>query len=141
MGKKVSHFIVYLTVIVVDQITKFYVINSDLYYYKNTGISFGLFENNNQIAFGFALILTFILLFLYLKLENEYFLRNILIVVIAASCSNLLDRIIHKGVIDFIQLGIIPTFNIADFLISSGMILATLIFIQKNGKTKIHSTN
>jgi signal peptidase II len=50
----------------------------------------------------------------------------------AGAASNLADRISHGCVIDFIKLGPLPIFNIADILITAG----TIILIAELAKPK-----
>ena len=60
--------------------------------------------------------------------------------IIAGGISNLLDRIFWKAVIDFIKLGPLPIFNLADVTISLGLLL-TLITELKIAKRKDEAKN
>ncbi|KXK26607.1 MAG: Lipoprotein signal peptidase [candidate division WS6 bacterium OLB20] len=46
---------------------------------------------------------------------------------VAGGTANLIDRFIHGGVVDFIRIWIIPTFNLADAMISTGIVLLLVL--------------
>jgi signal peptidase II len=116
-----------LVIICLDQLTK---ILLKSYFPSltvlNKGISFGLFPFS-----GWTLI-NFLLLLVLIRFLPQGIGKSL---IIGGGFSNLLDRIIWGGVVDFINLkpGFLnldmPTFNMADFLIVSGTVL--LIFSHK----------
>jgi len=52
--------------------------------------------------------------------------------VITGALANLLDRIVYQGVVDFIQIGIWPNFNLADVFIGSGVLILLFLNIKKS---------
>lgn len=57
--------------------------------------------------------------------------------ILAGGISNLIDRIIYGGVVDYFDIKIIPIFNIADILISIGVIwLVILILVQSTAQNQ-----
>ncbi|RZI47800.1 signal peptidase II [Rickettsiales endosymbiont of Peranema trichophorum] len=94
----------------------------------NYGVSFGFFNNPGQdqmLLCGisiFAIIL--LLLWMWNEEDEEYVVVGAMIV--GGACGNLIDRIIHGAVLDFIDFHILdyhyPTFNWADVFIVIGAI-------------------
>ncbi len=98
----------------------------------NRGVSWGIFHSAS--VYGFYLLTSFITLVilwlsyyafyhqLYKNKTNIFFE----VIILAGAISNLIDRLIFGGVIDFIQLHIgtwyWPTFNVADTFIVGGVI-------------------
>ena len=128
-----------VVVFIVDQFTKSWALKNtqDNYFVNNflsfklcynRGISWGLFNLESSVAFVF---ITFLILFvigwliwyavLQARIGKSIFAETI---VISGALSNVLDRIIHGGVVDFIVCSynnwIWPTFNVADALIVCG---------------------
>jgi lipoprotein signal peptidase len=94
----------------------------------------GSFICNPDIAFGINIpdtlfwIFWTIIICLIIYLYKNYFIRDTLYVapILFGAASNLIDRIWHGCVIDFIQLGWWPIFNLADFFITLGAIMLLL---------------
>lgn len=66
-----------------------------------------------------------LLIFIYLYQKKKIPLR-VAICLIAGTVGNLSDRIFLWGVRDFINIQIIPVFNIADMLLNAGIILLVI---------------
>jgi signal peptidase II len=90
--------------------------------FKNYNLAFGVPLNKIVIIILILLILAVIF---YLLIKN-YYQQNLfnifyLSLIIAGAISNLADRFIWGYVIDFINLSILPIFNLADLLIVFGV--------------------
>jgi lipoprotein signal peptidase len=107
---------------------KFSIINSNI----NQGALFGLFKNNPNPIIILSII---ILLLLIITLIKTNYNKLSLILIFSGISGNLIDRIVYKGVIDFIDLKIWPIFNLADIFIISGIIVL-LINTLKNENYK-----
>lgn len=99
-----------------------------LYYVKNTGAAFSILKNNTT----FLIIVTVIIIIILDKLiKQEKNLTTLSIVslgfVMGGMFGNLIDRIIHKGVIDYLSFTFFtysfPIFNLADIGITIGVFL------------------
>lgn len=93
----------------------------------NKGISFGLFnqfKNSSYIFLSISSIITFILIF-WLMQSGKFATYFPLSLVIGGAISNIIDRIRHGAVVDFIELHIEtyfwPAFNLADSFICIGV--------------------
>ena len=124
-------------VIILDQVTKFFILAYPSFY--RTGEFFELFLTKNEgIAFSIPLsgTLLYVILIIVVGLAIYYGrshlqlhapLTGIVLGLIAGGgIGNIIDRIRLGYVADFIKLGNWPMFNIADAAITTGAILALL---------------
>lgn len=136
-----------------DQLTKYlaviylkipFVVASDflkLQYVENTGIAFSL-----ALPYGLILASNFILLFLLIVFVrkvidlSEFSAKICVSMIIAGGIGNLIDRLLHRFVIDFISIWAYPSFNLADAFITIGVLLLILFYGKiKQVKTFTHS--
>jgi signal peptidase II len=100
----------------------------------NTGTVFGLFRDNNIFFLTTAIITIALISILLLVIKKKTFLFKLaLTLVLAGALSNLIDRIRLSGVIDYIDLGFWPVFNLADSSITFGIGLLILLLLKKKG--------
>ena len=135
-------FFLFLTLVILDQITKALVINFfnlydsvallpmiNLTFVVNYGFAFGLLNNPslNQILVSLV-ILAIIIYFLYLLIKTQDKIFQLtLTLILAGALGNFIDRIFRGFVIDFIDIYIgkyhWPAFNIADSCITVGFVV------------------
>ena len=100
----------------------------------NSGIAFGLFRNHGNFFIISAFIAIFFIIWMYLKTDTEKTLfRWGLLLILAGAASNLIDRIIHGCVIDYLLLNKFPySFNLADssILTGVGLIIINIAKVQ-----------
>jgi len=125
--------IFFLTLILIDQIAKAIVLT---YFPQlivfNQGISFGLYPSSDWFKINLALIGAMVFLLAGGKAKR---------LIISGGISNILDRLIRGGVVDFIDLGSLfrlanfnvapPVFNLADVFICLGVGLLILNSLYK----------
>ena len=125
------------------QLHEFIVINFfiDLTHIHNFGVSFGLFSG--YISFWvLALIGLLIVFFIYYLIltSNDKFEKIGLFIIIGGALSNILDRLIHGYVIDFISIHYNkfywPAFNLADIYITIGILMIIFNIFKKFYKNK-----
>lgn len=141
--------------ILIDQMIKILVSNMiesivviknflNLTYVENTGAAFSMLENNTI----FLIIITIVTLFLIYKflLKNKQFNKleiTTYSLLIGGIIGNLIDRIIHGYVIDYLEFIILnrhmPIFNFADICIVIGTILFLFITIKEEQNARICS--
>lgn len=102
-----------------------------LTFVTNSGGAFGLFPNQT-----FALtIASFIGIFIVSLLYRSYYpyksrLANLSLgLLLGGATGNLIDRLLWKEVIDFIDVGMWPIFNFADAAIVVGFFLFTIMYL------------
>lgn len=138
--------IVFLT-IVIDQLTKFWVtsnmrfgqsIPSDgffrLTYTSNTGSIFGLFPNQTLPLTILSIFAIGGLIYFYRTRILPARLKSASVgLLLGGAFGNLIDRVRHATVIDFLDVGPWPIFNIADSAITVGIaiVLIYMLFVTK----------
>ena len=151
MSKKkyLIYIFVILLIFLLDRLTKLYVINlaESLSYVNitltsflniilvwNSGIGFGLFQFDKQMAYNIVttliLVINFIIVYMFFVSDN---INKIFIsMILGGSFGNLYDRFYFSAVPDFIDLNYNGyhwfVFNVADIFITIGIF--TLIFIE-----------
>lgn len=100
-----------------------------LAYSHNTGIAFSLFQGKSDILTIVALVIITGAIYLYItQLPNRRRLIQIAMgLILGGALGNVIDRIRLGYVVDFIQVGWFPIFNLADSAITVG---AALLMLQ-----------
>ena len=96
----------------------------------NTGISFGMFtgdaEGKRWLLIAMALVIIVMLLVWYASADTPGVVTGIALVV-GGAASNVVDRMLHPGVVDFLDFHLAgwhwPAFNVADAAIVIGVAL------------------
>jgi signal peptidase II len=142
MRRSVYILLIVLSIIAIDQITKYFVISyltpSDsieifpflhLVIVRNTGAAFGMFRNFGSTFFVGISVLAVIFI-VYLLIKSSYNFIG-LSLVLGGAIGNLIDRILYGKVVDFIDFSIGKfhwyTFNVADSSLTVGIIVIFLI--------------
>lgn len=99
-------------------------------YVQNTGTLWGLFQNANWI-FIWISIIAFGLLLYFSDAFQARWERAAYTLILAGLFGNLIDRVSYGFVVDFIDLGWWPVFNIADSCIVVGIVLILLEQLRK----------
>ena len=134
--KKDKFLIIILTAVsitLLDQLTKFFVLNNiiiQITYTTNTGAGFGILKNSTQLLIWFSIIILGLIFCLYDELKNKT-TRISAALIIGGTVGNLIDRIRFGYVIDFIDLKIWPSFNIADTAITIGAVVLIIHLLKK----------
>ena len=106
----------------------------ELHYLENTGAAFSIMENKTLFFCIITPILCAFMIYLYAKLpeKREYTsLRIILVFLVAGAVGNLIDRVWHHYVVDFIYFSLInfPVFNVADIYVTCGVICLFILIL------------
>jgi len=106
-----------------------------LVYSHNNGIAFNLFQGASPIFILTSILISGFILYGYIfHLPNQSLIVQISIgLILGGAFGNTVDRIRVGYVIDFIQVGWWPVFNVADSAITTGAVLLAiyLIFTQQ----------
>lgn len=138
-----------LVVLVADQATKLLVIlelgpNGDrvmipvipgvfrLFYVQNTGAAFGIFEGNSMVLAGLAVLVVLFLVIYFRKwIAESPWLALAIGLQLGGAIGNILDRLQHGFVVDFIDFRFWPTFNVADSAITLGVIILAICLYKR----------
>ena len=140
-------FVISSALIVIDQYTKFmitlhiplsYSINVvegffNLTHVRNSGVAFGIFSEQNSQLKPYLLIFVSIIAIIAILVifhqtgKEKRMVQGALVLVFSGAIGNLIDRVLHKEVIDFIDIFFNnrhwPAFNVADACITIGVML------------------
>lgn len=94
-----------------------------LAYHENTGVAFGLFpDQGGLLSIGAGLVLLLLALtYQYILPADSRWITVAVGMIFGGGLSNLVDRIRQGYVVDFIQFGWWPVFNLADSAITIGV--------------------
>ena len=93
-------------------------------HWKNTGAAFGIFQDASLLFTILAILVTVgILNFYPIIPRSDRYLRAAVALQLGGAVGNLVDRLMHGHVTDFISVLNLPVFNIADASISIGVVL------------------
>ena len=142
-----------LAIVLVDQLTKVWIVQYfgtvggrapipilgdllTLYYVRNTGVAFSLFETQN-IKFALIFVALAVIGYLYWRFRESpsLWLRLGFALVLGGALGNLLDRFTRGYVVDFVHFQIpgvfnFAVFNVADSAITIGVILIAIVLYQ-----------
>ncbi|NOZ62569.1 MAG: signal peptidase II [Calditrichaeota bacterium] len=129
-----------ILIVLIDQLTKFIVSQTmtpfetkqilgdvlRLTFIKNPGMAFGIRIGNHLFFTVFSTIASVVILIYLFRMRPEnVWARLALASILGGAIGNLIDRLLHKEVIDFIDVRIIrwPVFNVADIAVTVGMVI------------------
>ena len=141
--RKKFFFVIALSVMLADQFLKLAVLSASasgklpfeflpgilkIHYVTNTGIVFGLLQGNNAVMALFSLIAAVFLVFYGSRIKAESDVLAVALM-LGGTAGNLIDRVLRGGVVDYLAVRGIPTFNLADAALTVGaaLIIARLI--------------
>lgn len=103
-------------------------------YSHNTGVAFSLFEGHTELLTISALVIIAGAIYFYAtQLPNHQRLPQITMgLILGGAFGNLIDRVRLGYVVDFIQVGWFPIFNIADSAITVGAVLLMWQFLRED---------
>lgn len=138
---QIIKYIVYKKIINLTLIPNFL----SLVYVENKGIAFSMLSGNRFLIIGVSLLIIILLVY---ELYKSYIVnnnKNILVticygILFGGIFGNLFDRLFKGYVIDYISIKafgyLFPVFNLADILITVGVILMVIITIKEEKREK-----
>ncbi len=132
-------FFIALLLLAADQLTKYFAQRQlmgnrgidvipgvfQLFYLQNRGAAFGMMENRQWFFAAVALVMMLAAAYVYVRLplQKHYsLLRAVCVLIVSGAAGNMIDRIFHGYVIDFLYFSLIdfPVFNVADCYVCVG---------------------
>jgi signal peptidase II len=90
-------------------------------HWNNTGAAFGLFKSGGLLFTLLAIFVSLAIIYYFPRVPSaQVALRLALALQLGGAMGNLIDRLLHGTVTDFISVGTFPVFNVADASISIG---------------------
>jgi signal peptidase II len=105
-----------------------------LVHVRNTGVAFGFLSGGGAVVLVCTLIALGALLIYFFRHPSRRGLWVPTGLLLGGAIGNLVDRLIHGSVTDFIKLPHWPAFNIADVAITVGVV--ALVFVLERGAAK-----
>ena len=93
-----------------------------LVHYRNTGVAFSLFTGGGPIVLAITVAALAALIGYLARRPGRPWLWLPTGLLIGGALGNLIDRLAHGGVTDFIKLPLWPAFNVADIAITVGVL-------------------
>ncbi|MBS3750246.1 MAG: signal peptidase II [Anaerolineales bacterium] len=91
-------------------------------HWKNTGAAFGIGQGLNYFFLILSIIVVLVIVYYFpLIPDSDRFFQTALSMQLGGAVGNLIDRISHGYVTDFISVGRFPVFNVADASITLGV--------------------
>ncbi|MEK6905873.1 MAG: signal peptidase II [Nanoarchaeota archaeon] len=120
-----------LLTIFLDQLIKYYVASKMpewklsflfIHFVNNTGAGFGLLKGQMAILAAISAVVLMAVIFYYDKIPQEAWTQMLFSLFLGGVAGNLIDRVLRQYVVDFIDVGFWPVFNIADMAISVSVV-------------------
>jgi len=143
----------FVTVLAMDQISKL-VVKSNLALYEswpeqgffrithgtNTGTAFGLLPNQTTFLIVASIVAIGFIIYLYGSQDKPNFpIRAAIGLQLGGAFGNLIDRLWAGAVVDFIDVGPWPIFNLADSSIVVGITILIVVFtFSRDGEKQAH---
>ncbi len=107
-------------------------------HWTNSGAAFGSFQNGNTVFTVLAFVVSALILYYFPRIDpKDWTLRVALVLQLAGASGNLVDRLLMGRVIDFISIGTVPVFNVADSSITVGVIVLLLgVWLNERAEKK-----
>jgi signal peptidase II len=106
-------------------------------YVTNTGAAFGLFPDRSGVFVVVALVVAVIIVAYYRHLPADRWLLHLgLGLQLGGATGNLFDRVLYGHVVDFIDIGFWPVFNLADSAIVTGVAILAYYLWQDESKER-----
>ena len=146
--------IIIFIIVVIDQLSKILVINFvnvrigwellAVEKVTNEGMAFGFNNGNTKNIFMTIFVIGIIINFVFKQINQiDYKTSSILGLILGGGVSNLIDRFVRQGVLDFIKVGHFFTCNLADICVFIGWVLLIvfIIFFSNNDKKENNKDN
>ncbi|MDD5102099.1 MAG: signal peptidase II, partial [Endomicrobiaceae bacterium] len=155
----IKYFSLVLFYVLLDQITKFLIVNNIAYNsfikindyinivnVSNTGVAFSMFQGQNIFFIILTTVVIITIVSFIKKNKSEFTILQLhsLLLIISGGIGNLIDRLFRGAVVDFIDIGFKdvyrwPSFNVADSCVCIGvtLFLFSMLFLNKCSKCKI----
>lgn len=142
-GKINYFYLIVFLVLILDQIVKFFIkkieLGKDVFdlgffsltHLNNYGAGFGILQDQTWIFIFAAVIFIFVFMLFYEKIEKDKLVQTGFALLLGGTISNLIDRLIHGFVIDYLNFKVWPVFNIADSAITVGAVIVVWYYAKK----------
>jgi signal peptidase II len=107
-----------------------------LVHVRNKGVAFGFFSGGGTVVLVFTFAALALLVGYFVRRPDRRWLWLPTGLLIGGALGNLIDRIAHGAVTDFIKLPLWPAFNIADMAITFGVLALLWVLEGRRGDAR-----
>lgn len=106
----------------------------EFHYLENRGAAFGILQGQKGVFLACTVLILFLIAFFYTRMpaKKRYsLLRAVGVLLAAGAVGNLIDRMSHSYVVDFLYFKLIdfPVFNVADCYVTVGAVLMAVLIL------------
>jgi signal peptidase II len=106
-------------------------------HWKNSGVAFGMFQGMGTVFAVLAAIVSLIIIYYYPRVAGDsWTLKIAMSMQLAGALGNFIDRVTIGYVTDFVSVGNLPVFNVADSCISVGVVILLIYVWLQEKKEK-----
>ena len=119
-----------IILVLIDQLLKFIILKVGNPIYQNTNGTYGV-DSNSTFTYVVTNLIVVLIAFKFATSQNQFVDKKIkvfLILIISGGVSNTIDRIFRGFVVEFIKIGKLPVFNLADIFILIGWVSMAAVF-------------
>lgn len=98
----------------------------------NTGAAFNFLADQPQLVMGITAAIIAVGFYFLFAFRETPLLQTFIALVLGGAEGNLIDRLMHGYVIDYIDINIIPVFNFADICVTVGVLFLCIMFTALN---------
>lgn len=133
----VFFIIISVVTVFIDQLTKYLIITLkpesstgflSIHFVHNTGAGFGILKGQMGLLAFISALVALTVLFFYNRIPKEKIPQILFALFLGGVVGNLIDRVARGYVVDFIDVGFWPVFNVADMAISVSVMGLVLYF-------------
>ena len=137
---KLFFYLVAFFTLVLDQVSKFLILHYqpnwsvgfiDIIFLKNSGAGFGILQGWSLLLGVVSLLVAGAVVYYYDQVPKQTWPQLFLGFFLGGVVGNAVDRLLRSYVVDFIDLGFWPAFNIADAAITIGAIGLIIVLWKK----------
>lgn len=132
-GKRYVWFFlgIFFLTVALDQATKYFIAVTrpewgigffSIHFVHNTGAGFGILKGQMGLLAFISALVALAVIFFYNKIPKEKIPQVLFALFLGGVIGNLIDRMLRRYVVDFIDVSFWPVFNIADAAISISVI-------------------
>lgn len=147
MNKK--HLAIFISIFVLDQATKLIVSSQmalhesipvienffNITYVQNTGAAWSILEGNMLFFYVITIVALYAMSYYYKEYRHDAWTQLSLVVMMAGTVGNFIDRIRLQYVVDFLDFNLFgypfPVFNVADIALTLGVASLLLNFVME----------
>jgi len=141
LKKELIFSLIAFLVVLSDQLTKYFILKNnpqinlnvlEITLIKNTGAGFGILQDQTFLLGIVSLIVALLIIIYYHKIPKDSFSQLLFALFLGGVIGNLIDRLFRGYVIDFINFGFWPAFNLADAVLTVSIIGLMVYYWRKD---------